>query len=82
MVLIAQYGKVLRLPLRSYHLSNWISQFQFDINNTTITTANGCKLKVLGKGDVQIKLMNSAKCTKTILKEAYMPQIWHLHSSL
>ena len=40
------------------------------INNTTITTANGCKLKVLGKGDVQIELLNSAKCTKTILKEA------------
>ena len=46
------------------------------INNTTITTANGCKLKVLGKGDVQIKLLNSAKCTKTILKEAiYAPDM-------
>ena len=40
------------------------------INNTTITTANGHKLKVLGKGNVWIKLLNSAKCTKTILKEA------------
>ena len=40
------------------------------INNTTITTADGCKLKALGKGDVQIELLNGAKCTKTILKEA------------
>ena len=40
------------------------------INNTTITTADGCKLKALGKGDVQIELPNSAKRTKTILKEA------------
>ena len=40
------------------------------ISNTTITTANGCKLKVLGKGDVWIKLPNSVKCTKTILKKA------------
>ena len=40
------------------------------INNTTITTADGCKLKVLGKGDVWIELPNGAKCTKTILKEA------------
>ena len=40
------------------------------INNTTITTANGRKLKVLGKGDVRIELPNGAKCTKTILKEA------------
>ena len=39
------------------------------INNTTITTADGCKLKALGKGDMQIKLPNGAKCTKTILKE-------------
>ena len=39
------------------------------INNTTITTADGHKLKALGKGDVQIKLPNGAKCTKTILKE-------------
>ena len=30
MVLIAQCGKVLRLPLRSYCLDNRISQFQFD----------------------------------------------------
>ena len=30
MVLIAQCGKVLRLPLRSYCLYNRISQFQFD----------------------------------------------------
>ena len=30
MVLIAQCGKVLWLPLRSYHLDNWISQFRFD----------------------------------------------------
>ena len=30
MVLIAQCGKVLRLPLRSYRLYNWISQFRFD----------------------------------------------------
>ena len=30
MVLIAQCGKVLRLPLRSYRLCNQISQFQFD----------------------------------------------------
>ena len=40
------------------------------INNTTITTADSHKLKVLGKGDVQIELPNSAKHTKTILKEA------------
>ena len=40
------------------------------INNTTITTADGHKLKVLGKGDVWIELLNGAKCTKTILKEA------------
>ena len=40
------------------------------INNTTITTANSCKLKALGKGNVQIELPNGAKCTKTILKEA------------
>ena len=40
------------------------------INNTTITTADSCKLKALGKGDVQIELPNSAKHTKTILKEA------------
>ena len=30
MVLIAQCGKVLRLPLRSYRLDNRISQFRFD----------------------------------------------------
>ena len=30
MVLIAQCRKVLQLPLRSYHLYNWISQFWFD----------------------------------------------------
>ena len=29
-VLIAQWGKVLQLPLRSYCLSHWISQFWFD----------------------------------------------------
>ena len=40
------------------------------INNTTITTANGHKLKALGKSDVWIELPNGAKCTKTILKEA------------
>ena len=40
------------------------------INNTTITTANGHKLKALRKGDVQIELPNGAKCTKTILREA------------
>ena len=40
------------------------------INNTTITTADSCKLKALGKGDVWIKLLNGAKHTKTILKEA------------
>ena len=40
------------------------------INNTTITTADGCKLKALRKGDMQIELPNGAKCTKTILKEA------------
>ena len=40
------------------------------INNTTITTANGGKLKVLGKGDMWIKLPNGAKRSKTILKEA------------
>ena len=40
------------------------------INNTTITTADGHKLKVLGKGDVRIELPNGAKHTKTILKEA------------
>ena len=40
------------------------------INNTTITTANGCKLKALRKGNVQIELPNGAKRTKIILKEA------------
>ena len=40
------------------------------INNTTITTADGHKLKALEKGDVQIKLLNGAKHTKTIVKEA------------
>ena len=40
------------------------------INNTTITTADGHKLKALGKGDVQIELPNGMKRTKTILKEA------------
>ena len=40
------------------------------INNTTITTAYGRKLKALGKGDVRIELLNGAKRTKTILKEA------------
>ena len=40
------------------------------ISNTTITTADGRKLKVLGKGEVQIELPNGTKCTKTILKEA------------
>ena len=40
------------------------------INITTITTADGHKLKVLGKGDVWIELPNSAKRTKTILKKA------------
>ena len=40
------------------------------INNTTVTTADSRKLKALRKGDVWIKLLNSAKCTKTILKEA------------
>ena len=39
------------------------------INNTTITTADGRKLKALGKGDVRIELPNGTKCTKTILKE-------------
>ena len=39
------------------------------INNTTITTANSRKLKVLRKGDVWIELPNGAKRTKTILKE-------------
>ena len=40
------------------------------INNTTITTADGHKLKALRKGNVQIELPNGAKCTKTILKES------------
>ena len=40
------------------------------IGNTTITTADSCKLKVLRKGDVWIELPNGAKHTKTILKEA------------
>ena len=40
------------------------------INNTTITTADGRKLKALGKGNMQIELPNGAKHTKTILKEA------------
>ena len=40
------------------------------ISNTTITTANGWKLKVLGKGNVQIELPNGAKDTNTLLKEA------------
>ena len=40
------------------------------INNTTITTADGRKLKALGKGNVWIELPNGAKRTKTILKEA------------
>ena len=40
------------------------------INNTTITTADGHKLKALRKGNVQIKLPNGTKRTKTILKEA------------
>ena len=40
------------------------------ISNTTITTADGCKLKVLEKGSVQIELLNGVKGTKTILKEA------------
>ena len=40
------------------------------INNTTITTADGRKLKALGKGNVWIELPNSTKHTKTILKEA------------
>ena len=39
------------------------------INNTTITTADGRKLKVLGKGNVWIKLPNGAKHTKTILRK-------------
>ena len=39
------------------------------INNTTITTADGRKLKALGKGNVQIELPNGTKRTKTILKE-------------
>ena len=39
------------------------------INNTTITTANGRKLKALGKGDMRIELPNGTKRTKTILKE-------------
>ena len=40
------------------------------ISNTTITTADGRKLKALGKGDVWIELPNGTKRTKTILKEA------------
>ena len=40
------------------------------INNTTITTADGCKLKAAGRGNVQIELLNSVKCTKTTIKEA------------
>ena len=39
------------------------------VPNTTITTADGRKLKALGKGDVRIELPNSTKRTKTILKE-------------
>ena len=46
------------------------------ISNTTIATADGCKLKALGKGDVQIELLDSAKHTKTIVKEAiYAPDM-------
>ena len=37
MVLIAQCGKVLRLPLRSYRLSNWVSQFQFDTPTQSVS---------------------------------------------
>ena len=40
------------------------------INNTTITTADSHKLKALGEGNVWIELLNGAKHTKTILKEA------------
>ena len=40
------------------------------ISNTTITTADGHKLKALGKGNVRIELPNGTKHTKTILKEA------------
>ena len=40
------------------------------INSTTITTADGHKLKALTKGDVRIELPNGTKCTKIILKEA------------
>ena len=51
-------------------LTTMSSSIYCPINNTTITTANSCKLKVLGKGNVWIELPNGAKCTKTILKEA------------
>ena len=36
-VLIAQCGKVLRLPLRSYHLHNGISQFRFDTPTQSVS---------------------------------------------
>ena len=37
MVLIAQSGKVLRLPLRSYCLNNRISQFRFDTPTQSVS---------------------------------------------
>ena len=45
------------------------------ISNTTITTANGCKPKVLGKGDEWIKLPNSVKCTMLWFISLFVPLV-------
>ena len=51
MVLIAQCGKVLRLPLRSYHLYNWVSQLRFDL----IKADGRFKARLVPKGFTQIQ---------------------------
>ena len=51
MVLIAQCGKVLRLPLWSYHLYNWVSQLRFDL----IKADGHFKARLVPKGFTQIQ---------------------------
>ena len=46
------------------------------IHNQSITAADGQKLKAVSMGDVEIELLNGAKCKKLLLKDAiYTPNM-------
>ena len=73
MVLIAQCGKVLRLPLRSYRRYNRISQFRFDSKVSLIGDLPGVRLAlsmwISMKSASQFSLRDvNVNCAMNVLK--------------